>query len=79
HAVDKLNAYFPNMGQAWTKEGQLPGGNLEGYDRDGYSRLIRQRHPWLPEALALRFARTYGSNTEVLLEGITDLAGMGEN
>ena len=24
---------------------------LEGCDRDGYSRLIRQRHPWLPEAL----------------------------
>ncbi|CRL64931.1 glycerol-3-phosphate dehydrogenase [Proteus penneri] len=79
HAVDKLVSYFPNMGKPWTKNGQLPGGNLEGCDRDGYSRLIRQRHPWLPEALALRFARTYGSNTELLLEGITDLAGMGEN
>ena len=42
-------------------------------------RLIRQRHPLgLPETLALRFAQTSMVAIEVLLEGITDLAGMGE-
>ncbi len=36
---------------------------IEGCDRDGYARVLRQHYQWLPEGLALRFARTYGSNS----------------
>ncbi len=32
-AVNKLATYYPNAGSPWTKNGQLPGGDIEGCDR----------------------------------------------
>ncbi|EOV8089362.1 MULTISPECIES: glycerol-3-phosphate dehydrogenase [Providencia] len=77
-AVTKLAAYYPNAGTPWTKNGQLPGGDIEGCDRDGYARVLRQHYQWLPEGLALRFARTYGSNSKLILEGANSLSDLGE-
>ncbi|SFN84413.1 glycerol-3-phosphate dehydrogenase [Xenorhabdus japonica] len=78
HAVDKLAQYYPNAGQAWTKNCKLPGGELEGCDRDGYARLLRQRHNWLPEGVAQRYARTYGSNSQIILKSAEALTDLGE-
>lgn len=77
-AVGKLAPYYTNAGAAWTKNGVLPGGDIEGCDRDGYARLLRQRYNWLPEGLALRFARTYGSQSKLILEGANSLSDLGE-
>lgn len=44
----------------------LPGGAIEG-DRDDYSARLRRRYPFLTESLARHYARTYGSNSELLL------------
>lgn len=77
-AVNKLATYYPNAGSPWTKNGQLPGGDIEGCDRDGYARVLRQHYQWLPEGLALRFARTYGSNSKLILEGANSLSDLGE-
>ena len=65
-------------GSSVDKRGSITGELRSCHDRDGYSRLIHNVILGYQKE-ALRFARTYGSNTEVLLEGITDLAGMGEN
>ncbi|AYA41813.1 glycerol-3-phosphate dehydrogenase [Xenorhabdus nematophila] len=78
HAMEKLAQYYPNAGKAWTKTGQLPGGDLDGYDRDGYARLLRQRYNWLPEGMALRYARTYGSHSQIILKGAEALTDLGE-
>ncbi|MQL49138.1 glycerol-3-phosphate dehydrogenase [Photorhabdus khanii] len=78
HAMEKMIQYYPNAGEAWSKNGQLPGGNLEGCDRDGYARLLRKRYNWLPEGVAVRYARTYGSNSELILQGANNLADLGE-
>lgn len=77
-AVNKLATYYPTAGSPWTKNGQLPGGDIEGCDRDGYARVLRQHYQWLPEGLALRFARTYGSNSKLILEGANSLSDLGE-
>ncbi|PQQ23621.1 glycerol-3-phosphate dehydrogenase [Photorhabdus hindustanensis] len=79
HATEKLMQYYPNAGKTWTKNGQLPGGNLEGCDRDGYARLLRKRYNWLPEGVAVRYARTYGSNSELILQGANNLTDLGES
>ncbi|OCQ54263.1 Aerobic glycerol-3-phosphate dehydrogenase [Photorhabdus australis subsp. thailandensis] len=79
HATEKLMQYYPNAGKTWTKNGQLPGGNLEGCDRDGYARLLRKRYNWLPEGVAVRYARTYGSNSELILQGANELSDLGES
>lgn len=79
HAMEKMIQYYPNAGEAWTKNGQLPGGNLEGCDRDGYARLLRKRYNWLPEGVAVRYARTYGNNSELILQSANNLADLGES
>ncbi|AKH63436.1 MULTISPECIES: glycerol-3-phosphate dehydrogenase [Photorhabdus] len=79
HAMEKMIQYYPNAGAAWSKNGQLPGGNLEGCDRDGYARLLRKRHNWLPEGVAVRYARTYGSNSGLILQGANNLADLGKS
>lgn len=77
-AVTKLADYYPNTGSPWTKNGQLPGGDIGDCDRDGYARILRQHYSWLPENLALRYARTYGSNSKLILEGANSLSDLGE-
>ncbi|HGJ5899218.1 glycerol-3-phosphate dehydrogenase [Arsenophonus apicola] len=78
HAIDKLAHYYPNTGKAWTKDATLPGGDIEGCDRDGYAQLLRKRYPWLPEGIALRYARTYGSNSSLILNQAQSLSDLGE-
>ncbi len=66
HAMEKLAHYYPGCGPAWTKNATLPGGDIDG-DRDGYAAKLRRAHGWLPEALARRYARTYGSQCIAML------------
>ncbi|KFC93744.1 glycerol-3-phosphate dehydrogenase [Leminorella grimontii] len=77
HALEKLAHYYPGVGGAWTKNGVLPGGNM-GTDRDSYAKTLLRNHSWLPEELARRYAHTYGSLTEVLLDNRHSLEDMGE-
>lgn len=77
HALEKLVSYYPGIGNAWTKSGVLPGGDM-GTDRDSYAKTLQARHPWLPEAVAVHYAHTYGSRAEVLLANRHSLDEMGE-
>ncbi|MDR0805303.1 MAG: glycerol-3-phosphate dehydrogenase [Enterobacteriaceae bacterium] len=78
HAMEKLAHYYPNIGSAWTKNGVLPGGDM-GTDRNSYAEQLRRKHNWLPDDLAIRYAHTYGSRTEMLLENKHSLADLGEH
>lgn len=78
HAMDKLGHYYAGMGPAWTKNGVLPGGDM-GTDRNSYVVQLRRKYDWLPDSLAIRYAHTYGSRTEMLLENKTSLADLGED
>ena len=70
----------------WTEGAFLPGGDLSSWigpaqrpDTD-FERLVqtlRQRHPWLPAALAHRLARAYGSRLDELLGTAASLADLG--
>lgn len=70
---------------AWTANAVLPGGDLFGPEPDSRGVLefdrwvagLRRRHPWLPEALALRYARAYGTRVERLLAGCAGLEELG--
>ena len=78
HALDKLSGYYDNCGPAWTKNGVLPGGDL-GTDRDSYAAQLRRRFTWLPEALARRYVRTYGTRAEQLIGTAQSLEDLGEH
>ncbi len=78
HALEKLAQYYPDCGPAWTKNAVLPGGDIGG-TRDDYAANLRRRYPFISEGMARHFARTYGSHTEVLLEGAKSREDLGEN
>ena len=77
HAMEKLAKYYPHSGQAWTQNAVLPGGDLAG-TRDEYAAALHRRFN-LPESLARRYARTYGSNSELFLTNATGIHDLGEN
>jgi glycerol-3-phosphate dehydrogenase len=87
-AEEALSILSPHLGlqaQSWTASAPLPGGDLEQagklvgrYDFDGFLQAFSARHPWLPAALAKRYARSYGARAERLLEGAQSLADLGE-
>ncbi|WP_368890220.1 glycerol-3-phosphate dehydrogenase [Morganella morganii] len=78
HALDKLAAYYPHAGKAWTKQAVLTGGELNGRSRDNYARALTERWSWLPHGLALRLARTYGSQTEKIIGDAQSLSDLGQ-
>jgi glycerol-3-phosphate dehydrogenase len=68
-ALDRLG---PGLGfgpGAWTEGVPLPGGDMANADFEGFLADSRRRYPWLPEALARRYARAYGTRMERLLDG----------
>lgn len=78
HALEKLSGYYDNCGAAWTKNSVLPGGDM-GTDRDSYAVRLRQQFNWLPEAVARRYARTYGTCSVQLIGDAKSLADLGED
>ena len=78
HALEKLAPYYQGIGPAWTKGAVLPGGEI-GSDRDDYAAKLRRRYPFISESLARHFARTYGSNSELIIGDAKDIAGLGED
>lgn len=79
HALQRLQRFFPRMGPAWTDEAPLPGGDMPGADFDAFLAALRDRRPWLPEALARRYARAYGTEVERLLDGVPGPEGLGRH
>jgi len=61
----------------WTAGTVLPGGDLPGADLEAFVVELAREHPWLPAALARRYALAYGTRVERLLGGARDLRGLG--
>jgi glycerol-3-phosphate dehydrogenase len=78
HALEKLAPYFPGLKPAWTGEGILPGGDMRDADFDTFLAELKRRRPFLPDELARRLARAYGTRVDDLLGGATSLADLGE-
>ena len=67
------------MKTAWTANAPLPGGDIPNADFEGFLAAFRRSAPWLPEALARRYARAYGTRVDRLLAGARSLADLGED
>ncbi|WP_297793473.1 glycerol-3-phosphate dehydrogenase [uncultured Marinobacter sp.] len=74
-ATDKLCQFFPETGQAWTRNAVLPGGDFT--DQAALAEQLESRWPWLPEELLNRYVRTYGTRTHQVVNGATDLESLG--
>ena len=79
HALEKLAEFFPQAGPSWTRGAVLPGGDLPDLDRTALARALRTEHPFLPEDLAFRLARSYGTRARRILTGAKSLSDLGED
>ncbi|MDE2146975.1 MAG: glycerol-3-phosphate dehydrogenase [Burkholderiales bacterium] len=85
-AGDTLARLLGKGGPGWTADARLPGGDLSAWigppqrpDTD-FARFVTAlglRHAWLPQPLAWRLARAYGSRIDRVLGGATRLADLG--
>ena len=77
--LEKINALIGAKGSPWTRKATLPGGD---FPNTGYETLVAQNerdYPFLPEGLARRLVRLYGTRTADILVGASKLTDLGED
>jgi glycerol-3-phosphate dehydrogenase len=74
-ATNRLCEYFPRSSNPWTRHGVLPGGNFTSQEQLAES--LRHRYHWLPDALARRLVRTYGTLAFKVIGDSNSLDDMG--
>lgn len=77
HAVDKITGAAKNRG--WTEKSPLPGGDIENGDMAAFIEKQKKIYDFLPEDVVLRYAHSYGTRMNILMEGIETLKGMGRD
>jgi glycerol-3-phosphate dehydrogenase len=77
HALQKLSQLYPAMSGDWTREAPLPGGTMPNADFDGFLRDLSREFAFLPQPLALHYARLYGTRARDLLDGAHGMADLG--
>ncbi|XPF94668.1 glycerol-3-phosphate dehydrogenase [Colwellia sp. RE-S-Sl-9] len=75
-AVNKVSRYFPNIGPAWTKFKALPGGDFD--NKSTLETELGNKYPWLSNSLIIRYVRSYGSYSHLLLNDAENEAALGE-
>ena len=76
-ALDRLKPHLPEMNPAWTRDAALPGGDIAGADFDAFLRGFKAGRPWLPDSLALHYARLYGTRALGIVGRARGLADLG--
>ena len=76
-ATEKLGKALGKDGVTWTADVPLPGGDIADADFAGFLAGLKRSRPWLPDALATRLARAYGTRVERLLGDAKALGDLG--
>jgi glycerol-3-phosphate dehydrogenase len=79
HALQKLQPVMKFERGAWTDRAPLPGGDMPGGDFERFLADLERRHGWLPDALAKRYGRAYGTRVDALLGTARRLDDLGEH
>lgn len=77
--VNLLGPLFPGMGKPWTADQYLPGWNLPHHRFDIFYEQFRKKYPWLPDSLAYRYAKNYGTRAYQLLQHASTLEELGDH
>lgn len=79
HALSRLAAALPDMGEAWTAGAGLPGSDMPDGDFDAFVARQTERRPAMPAPLLRRLARAYGTRAEAILGDATSVEDLGED
>lgn len=77
-ALEKIETVLGSRKRAWTANAPLPGGDFPTQGFDALCDQFQAEWPFLDNRTVVRLARLYGTRVRLLLDGITDAAGMGE-
>ncbi len=76
-AMKMLSPYFMKMGEGWTKDVALPGGDFD-YSRKQLVNNICSKYQWLEEKTATRYVNQFGTLAWALLSNISCKDDMGQ-
>jgi glycerol-3-phosphate dehydrogenase len=76
-AVDRITGARKNSG--WTIKAPLPGGDIPAGDIGAYIASQAQKYKFLPDDLLRRYAQSYGTKMDVLMDGIDSIRAMGRD
>ena len=79
HALEKLRPVLGFAPGAWTADAALPGGDMPGADFAAFLEAFRRERSWLPEDVARRLARNYGTRARRILEGRRGINDLGRH
>jgi glycerol-3-phosphate dehydrogenase len=79
HALAELAPFFPSMGKPWTRDAQLPGGDLPGGDRAALLQSLADAYAELPSELLRALAHRHGTRAWLVLGGARTLEDLGED
>ncbi len=77
HALDELRPFLPPMGEAWTADAPLPGGDLPDGDFDAFLLTVHRRWPFLDPDNAERMTHAYGTRLNRVLGDATSIRDLG--
>ncbi|MDF1796772.1 MAG: glycerol-3-phosphate dehydrogenase [Coxiellaceae bacterium] len=77
--LDKLKPFFPKLGDEWTADAFLPGGNLNGLTLGVYIKNKQHNYPDLPPVLIKRYCQQYGNRIDNLLSGVKTTDQLGQH
>jgi glycerol-3-phosphate dehydrogenase len=77
--MTKLMPVLGGSAKSWTADASLPGGDIPDADFTRFQSEVERRFPWLPQPLARRLARAYGTRIDRLVGSAGSLAELGED
>jgi glycerol-3-phosphate dehydrogenase len=78
-AVNTLKKFFPQLPAPWTRHTKLPGGDFANGDRELFLAKVHADLPWLPEKVAQRYARSYGTRLYKIIGEARRITDLGED
>lgn len=67
HALQKLEPYYGEAGEAWTAVSQLPGGDIPDDDFALFLKSQKTRYPNVPDRVLYHLCRAYGTRITLVL------------
>jgi glycerol-3-phosphate dehydrogenase len=78
-AMKRIEPLLAEDRAPWTKGAPLPGGDFPVAGRDDLARSLNRSHPFLPDGVARRLVRGYGTLAREFLSGVARLEDMGQH
>jgi glycerol-3-phosphate dehydrogenase len=78
-ALSKLQPHLNSSDREWTDKAPLPGGDLPRADFASFAAGVHKRWPFLPDSMAHRLARAYGTRVEKILGKAQAMLDLGEH